>query len=67
MAILEASKGEVIPVIDNVVRYCFSYQPKSDTYTFNLFKIFGTGTLVVVAVVFIFVIFKPKNNHKKIS
>jgi protein SCO1/2 len=67
MAILEASRGEAIPVINNVVKYCFSYQPKSDTYTFNLFKVFGTGTLVVVAIVFVFVVLKPGKNHKKIS
>lgn len=67
MALLEASRGEAIPVIGNVVRYCFSYQPKSHTYTFNLFKVFGAGTLVVVAVVFVFVILKPGKKHKKIS
>jgi protein SCO1/2 len=67
MAILEASKGQAIPVINNVVRYCFSYQPKSDTYTFNLFRVFGTGTLVVVAIVFVFVVLKPGKKHKKIS
>jgi protein SCO1/2 len=64
MALLEASRGEAIPVIDNVVRYCFSYQPKSDTYTFDLFKIFGAGTLLMVAVVFVFVVLKP-GKHKK--
>ena len=67
MAILEASNGQVIPVISNVVRYCFSYQPKSHTYTFNLFKIFGVGTLLMVAVVFVFVVLKPKKSHKQIS
>jgi protein SCO1/2 len=67
MALLEASKGEAIPVISNVVKYCFSYQPKSDTYTFNLFKVFGTGTLVMVAIVFVFVVMKPGKKHKKIS
>jgi len=66
MALLEASKGEAIPVIDNVVRYCFSYQPQSDTYTFDLFKIFGTGTLLIVAVVFVFVVLKPGKHNKKI-
>jgi protein SCO1/2 len=67
MAILEASKGQAIPVINNVVKYCFSYQPKSDSYTFNLFKVFGTGTLVVVAIVFVFVVLRPGKKHKKIS
>ncbi len=67
MAILEASKGEAIPVIDNVMRYCFSYQPKSETYTLNLFKIFGTGSLVAVAIVFVFVVLKPAKSHKKNS
>jgi len=64
MALLEASKGEEIPVIDNVVKYCFSYQPKSDTYAFDLFKIFGTGTILIVAAIFVFVVWRP-GKHKK--
>jgi protein SCO1/2 len=67
MAILEASQGEAVPVIDDLVCYCFAYQPKSDTYTFNLFKIFGTGSLVVVVIIFVFVIRKPAKSRKKIS
>ena len=65
MALLDASKGQAIPVISNVVKYCFSYQPKSDTYAFNLFKVFGTGTLVIVAIVFVFVVLRPGKSIKK--
>ncbi len=64
MAIVEASKGEAIPVIDEVSRYCFSFEPKNESYVFNWFKISGAGILVAVAAIFIFVVLKPK---KKIS
>lgn len=64
MAIVEASKGEAIPVIDELSRYCFSYEPKNESYVFNWFKISGAGILLAVAAVFIFVVLKPKKKVK---
>lgn len=60
MAIVEASKGEVLPVIEEISRYCFSYEPKNESYVFDWFKISGVGVLFSVAVIFFFFIRKPK-------
>ncbi len=60
MAIIEASKGEPLPVIEEVSRYCFSYEPKNESYVFNWFKISGVGVLVMLAGFFFFVVLKPK-------
>ena len=62
MAIVEASKGEAIPVIEEISRYCFSYEPKNESYVFNWFKISGVGVLIIVAGLFVFVVLKPKKN-----
>ncbi len=63
MAILEASKGEAIPVIEEVSRYCFSYEPKNESYVLNWFKISGAGILILVAALFVFVVLKPRKKQ----
>ena len=60
MALIEASKDEAIPVIDKALKYCFAYQPKNESYVLNMFNVSGAGILIAVAVVFIFIIRKPK-------
>jgi protein SCO1/2 len=67
MALLDASKGQAIPVIDKALRYCFSYQPKNKSYVLDVFKISGVSIVVMVTALFFFVIRKPKKDSKKIS
>ena len=67
MAVLEASRGEEIPVIDKALRYCFKYQPKNQTYVFDMFKVSGITVILAVALVFVFVVRKPKKEFKKIG
>ncbi len=67
MAILEASKGEEIPVVDKALKYCFKYQPKNQAYVFDVFKVSGITIILIVTLVFLFVVRKPKKKIKKIG
>ena len=60
MALLEASKGEAIPVVDQALAYCFRFQPKDQSYVFDMFKISGIGVIAGVIMLFFFVVRKPK-------
>ena len=48
MAIAEAERGTPGISIKKIVSYCFDYDPQSRRYTFRLFRVFGTTTLVVL-------------------
>ncbi len=66
MALIEASKNEAIPVIENEAEYCFDgKQPKDESMVYDWFKISGAGILVIVASLFVFIVLKPKKNHKE--
>lgn len=67
MALLEASKGQEIPVIDNALKYCFKFQPKDQAYVFDVFKVSGITVILTVLFVFWFVVKKPKKKIKKIG
>src|SRR3972149_2959998 len=60
MAVIDASEGKVIPTVGKVLAFCFSYDPKGKTYVFNLLKVFGVGTLILIGVFVIFLRIKPK-------
>lgn len=48
MAVTEASEGRVGSVVKRAFLYCFSYDPASQRYVFNMLKVFGTVTLIFV-------------------
>jgi len=50
MAVLDASEGKVMPTVGKILAFCFSYDPSGKKYVFNLLKVFGAGTLLLVAV-----------------
>ena len=60
MAVMEAAEGRTGPTIAKLVKYCYRYDPDSQSYTMNITRV---GGLVVVALVAVFVmvfIVKPK-------
>jgi len=52
MAVLEAQKGEVVPSVSRVLRFCFSYDPQGRRYVFNMTRVVG-AVVVFAAVVFV--------------
>ena len=48
MSLLEASNGIVSPTIARVVRYCFSFNPKSHQMVFNTLRVSATVIFLLV-------------------
>jgi len=64
MAIAEAQKGHSAPTINKVLNYCFSYDPKGQKYVFNVTKVSGTIILLLVAGLFLGMVFKGRKKKK---
>ena len=64
IAIIDAARGEAVPVIDSVLRYCFAVQPKNETLVNYLFAAIGIFMLLMVFAFVKFVLFKkhPQTN-----
>lgn len=60
MAIGEAKRGEVRPTVSKLLRFCFSYDPESKRYVFDITKVAGFATLFLVAVFVVFVLLRGK-------
>lgn len=60
MAVIDGSEGKVIPTVGKILAFCFSYDPQGKTYVFNLLKVFGVGTLILIGVFIVFLRIKPK-------
>jgi len=60
LAVLETSQGQQIKTMAKLIKYCFSYDPKGRTYVFNITRIMGVFTLVLLAIFITFVVVKPK-------
>jgi protein SCO1/2 len=63
MAIQDASHGQVNPTIAHVLTYCYSYDPESRRYVFNMTRVVGTGTLIVAGI-FVFFLLKGRSKAK---
>jgi protein SCO1 len=63
MAIVEASQGRIGPLINKVVRFCFSYDPRANKLVFNTLKITGIVTLLFALLLIVFLLLKGKKLH----
>ena len=60
MAVVEAGKGTSGPTINKILQYCYSYDPKGQTYVLNVTKLSGTLILFFALTLFLFLIIKRK-------
>lgn len=60
MAIIEASKGVATPPINKVLEYCFSYDPKGQSYVFNVNKIAGTVIFLGIGIFLMVLLIKGR-------
>jgi protein SCO1/2 len=65
MAVLETNEGKISPTIAKVLQFCFSYDPEGKSYVLNVTRIFGAGTLLLVVLFLVFIVFKPKKEFIK--
>ncbi len=63
MSVIDAARGQAIPVIDQVLRFCFAFQPKNEMLVNYLFAGIGVFMLLMVGAFIKFVLLKrPKDN-----
>ena len=56
----EASEGRVGPTINRLLRFCFAYDPKGQTYALEVTKIAGGVVTLVGAGFLMYLIFSAK-------
>lgn len=62
MSLMEASTGTVSPTIARVLRFCFSYNPKSHQFVFNTLRV---SAIVIFVLVGSFVIYLVLSGRKR--
>jgi protein SCO1/2 len=63
IALVEASQGRIGPTIAKVVRFCFSYDQKSNKFVFNILKVTGTVTILFALAFVAFLFFKGRKRR----
>jgi protein SCO1/2 len=53
MALVEAKEGRIGPAIAQVLRFCFSYDPKGKKLVFNVLRVTGVATLFLAAFIIV--------------
>jgi protein SCO1/2 len=64
MSLMEASNGTVQPTIARVLRACFSYDPKSHRFVFNVLQVSAT---VIFSLLAIFIIYLIVSGRKRVA
>ncbi|MFW5656739.1 MAG: SCO family protein [Bacteroidota bacterium] len=64
MALLETSRGQTGPTINKVLQYCYSYDPKGQTYVLNITRVAGTLIMILALAVFLYLVLKPVFSRK---
>ncbi len=64
LALMEAKQGRIGTTISKMVSYCFSFDPESKSYAFNLLRVSATVIIVCVVGFLIFLILGGKKTDK---
>lgn len=65
MSLLEASSGTVRPTIARVLRFCFSYNPKSHQFVFNTLRVSATVIFTLIGIFLIYLIVSGRKRRVK--
>lgn len=60
LALVEARQGKVGTTVSKMVKYCFSFDPKSKSYQFNLLRVSATVIIVCVLSFLAYLVFGGK-------
>ena len=55
MSIVEAGKGQVGTVLDQLVSYCFKFNPKLNKYTMQAYNTMQIGGVITIILLLIFI------------
>lgn len=64
LALMEAKQGRIGTTISKMVSYCFSFDPESKSYAFNLLRVSATVIIVCVVGFLVFLILGGKKTEK---
>lgn len=70
LSLLEASKGKIGSIVEQVLLYCFHFDPKKNKYTLYAWNIMQVGallTLLILSIVLVPVWFKEKYRHNSLK
>ena len=67
LALVEAAEGKVSPAIRKVAQFCFSYDPQSGQYVFNIFRVSATIVLLTAAALLAFLILTGRKKQESES
>ena len=65
MSLLEASDGTVRPTIARVLRACFSYEPKSHRYVFNVLRVSATVIFSLLGIFIAYLVISGRKRRTK--
>lgn len=65
MSLMEASNGTVQPTIARVLRACFSYDPKSHRFVFNILQVSATVILTLLGIFVAYLIVSGKKRKAR--
>jgi protein SCO1/2 len=65
MSLMEASTGSVQPTIARVLRACFSYDPKSHRFVFNILQVSATVIFTLLGIFIIYLIVSGRKRATK--
>lgn len=64
IALQDASGGKVRPTVARVLSVCYSYDPQSRSYVFNMTRVVGAGTLLFAAAFVIYLLFSRRSRAR---
>lgn len=65
LALIEASEGKIGPSINKLLKMCYSYDPGSRKYVFNLLKVVGTSLILFIIAFALFLTLYKRPKMKK--
>jgi protein SCO1 len=65
MSLMEASEGVVQPTIARVLRACFSYDPKSHRFVFNILQVSATVIFALIGAFILYLVISGRKRRAK--
>ncbi len=62
---MEASEGTVGPTVARLLRFCFSYDPESNTLAFNTLKVSAVVIITIVAIFVLYLVLSGRRRRMK--
>lgn len=65
LSLMQASKGVVQPTVARVLRACFSYDPKSHRFVFNILRVSATVIFTLIGIFVVYLVLSGKKRRSR--